>query len=132
MTGQSGNRRDNFELLERAVALARPCVNQRQVINVDRTLTESLAIGTRSTARRASRMASSFRPSPASSLAMTATKYDVPHPWPCRPMSLPPFARGCKRRQRFLLIAARTRNHVRHPNSPEVAHRKFHPPTSQE
>src|SRR5205823_14583435 len=33
----SGDRRDNFELIEGAVALAGPRVNQRQVGNVDRT-----------------------------------------------------------------------------------------------
>src|SRR5207245_8806658 len=41
----SGKGRDNFELLERAVALAGPRVNQRQIANVTRTVDRVLGNG---------------------------------------------------------------------------------------
>ena len=104
----SRDRRDDFELLKRAVTLAGPRVNQREVGDLSRTPCESLAIGMSSTARRASRIASSFRPSPASSIAtLVEVLFILGLVAPCRVHLL---ARGCKHRQRLLLIAARKRN----------------------
>ena len=64
--------RDFFELLERAVALAGPRVNQRQIGDQGWTIERVLGNRQELDRRRASRIASSFRPSPASSIATPA------------------------------------------------------------
>ena len=117
--------RDFFELLEGAVALAGPRVNQRQIGNQHWTVERVL--GNRQELDclpcLADRLFFASKPSVKSRNAREVVRILGF----VAPLGFHFLARGCKRRHRLLLIAARTRNLSVSPTPSSI-----HPQTSQE
>ena len=110
------DRRDNFELLERAVTLAGPRVNQRQVGNHARAVERVL--GNRHKIDRTPCLADRFFFSAKPSIKYRDVARSTLHPWACRPCRASSFSRA--RLQTPPAPSAYRRAHaqpVRQPNS---------------
>ena len=124
------DRRDNFELLERAIALAGPRVNQRQVGDELRPFDRVL--GNRHELDRAKCLADRvfFSAKPGIKVrGLREVGFILGLVAPCRVHLL---ARSSKHRPRFLLCRRVNAQLARQPNFLEVVHRERHRQTSQE